>query len=412
MSSWKPHSRKVKFTYPPPLQEAFERVTGQRPLKGVKLLTEAAAGFVGERFSSDEATAVQQLRTVVARVLAAPDNAVEALEGAQLLLAFWQLQQKAPVPVEGEMVRLGLVPEEETDLDSESDSDEEDTPVAGGGVDDNRRQPSGGRGTELPPPNMPRSARSPTTTSTSVSPAVTPVPAQPPRPTNDLLAVLESMREEQKAERAQQRAELSELRSEMAKLKNGGPRSNPAISENGNAPSSCRGEGSDAGSAASTTAPREAVLLDPAMWVDMDRTERAVLRVELERHFATPLTKAPHETAFLFEQLEDLMHGMGTGEVEDGFAVRLARKVVVRLIVLQTGYEMSWEAAQAVSDDYFGGPRKPEYLKQALAQRDKHRTKSRPQKQKSEKGERGYTTQEKGEKGAFRAKKASGGGKA
>ncbi|KAJ9438537.1 hypothetical protein DIPPA_21541, partial [Diplonema papillatum] len=101
----------------------------------VHLPTPAARSLrAGDGTARTEAAAVQQLRTVVARVLAASDNAVEALEGAQLLLAFWQLQQKAPVPVEGEMVRLGLVPEEETDLDSESDSDEEDTPVAGGGV--------------------------------------------------------------------------------------------------------------------------------------------------------------------------------------------------------------------------------------------------------------------------------------
>ncbi|KAJ9442003.1 hypothetical protein DIPPA_06668 [Diplonema papillatum] len=99
--------------------------------------------------------------------------------------------------------------------------------------------------------------------------------------------------------------------------------------------------------------------------------------MELRRHFVVPLAKAPHESGFLLGQLAELLIGMGTSSPEqDEFAVRFARNVIARLLVLQTGYEVSWDGAQAVCDTFFGAPKVPAYLKKSMDVADAFRKKN------------------------------------
>ncbi|KAJ9470982.1 hypothetical protein DIPPA_14425 [Diplonema papillatum] len=373
---WGTPSRKSRFSYPSELAAAFERVTGSKPLRGVKLLTGEATTFVRSRFSRTEETAVRQLRAVVAGVLGVEAAAVSSLMGSRLLLSFWQLHKKAPEVVAAEMARLNI--DYDTDLEETSEEDEEDTediedetPIAGG-VEDAHRTASAGRGTGLRPPGVPHARP----VSRSRSPPITPPPVD-----NAIIALIERMEKDRKAE-------MAELRAEIAQLKKAPPapratpdaaqsRANSQASENGDALPSVRGGESDYSEGGiSVDAPRETVLLDPAFWVNMDRTEKAVLLMELRLHFVVPLTKAPHESGFLLGQLAELLTGVGTSSPEqDEFAVRLARNVIVRLLVLKTGYEVSWDGAQAVSDTFFGAPKVPDYLKKSMDVADTFRKK-------------------------------------
>ncbi|KAJ9443151.1 hypothetical protein DIPPA_00761 [Diplonema papillatum] len=61
--------------------------------------------------------------------------------------------------------------------------------------------------------------------------------------------------------------------------------------------------------------------------------------MEHRLHFVVLLAKAPYESGFLLGQLAELL----TGVEQDEFAGRLARNVIVRLLVLKTGYEVSWD---------------------------------------------------------------------
>ncbi|KAJ9469943.1 Reticulocyte-binding protein 2-like protein a [Diplonema papillatum] len=249
------------------VKASFERVTGSKPLRGVKLLTGEATSFERSQFSRTEETAVRQLRAVVAGVLGVEAAAVSSLVG-WLLLSFWQLHKKAPEVVAAEMARLNI--DYDTDLEETSEEDTEDiedeTPIAGG-VEDAHRTASAGRGTGLRPPGVPHARP----VSRSRSPPITPPPVD-----NAIIALIERMEKDRKAE-------MAELRAEIAQLKKAPPapratpdaaqsRANSQASENGDALPSVRGGESDYSEGGiSVDAPRETVLLDPAFWVNMDR---------------------------------------------------------------------------------------------------------------------------------------------
>ncbi|KAJ9439208.1 hypothetical protein DIPPA_02658 [Diplonema papillatum] len=270
---------------------------------------------------------------------------------------------------------------EEDEEDTEDSAQEDETPIAGG-VEDSHRAASAGRGTGLRPPGVPHARP----VSRSRSPPITPPPVA-----DTLIALIERMEKERKAEMAELRAEIAQLKKAQP-----APRATPGAaqscansqaSENGDALPSVRGGESDYSEGGiSVDAPRETVLLDPAFWVNMDRTEKAVLLMELRLHFVVPLAKAPHESGFLLGQAEEalaeLLTGVETSSPEqDEFAVRLVRNVIVRLLVLKTGYEVSWDGAQAVSDTFFGAPKVPAYLKKSMDVADAFR-KKKPQPEK------------------------------
>ncbi|KAJ9435920.1 Reticulocyte-binding protein 2-like protein a [Diplonema papillatum] len=225
-----------------------------------------ANALTGEIAGVKACSRVRQLRAVVAGVLGVEAAAVSSLVG--FWLSFWQLHKKAPEVVAAEMARLNI--DYDTDLEETSEEDTEDiedeTPIAGG-VEDAHRTASAGRGTGLRPPGVPHARP----VSRSRSPPITPPPVD-----NAIIALIERMEKDRKAE-------MAELRAEIAQLKKAPPapratpdaaqsRANSQASENGDALPSVRGGESDYSEGGiSVDAPRETVLLDPAFWVNMDR---------------------------------------------------------------------------------------------------------------------------------------------